>query len=92
MLYLWICILNSALFNYFVYCTIYVVRLVWLCYITVSSGSIAVNADSSVQILAEEACLLEDIDIQVGLYINSFTTQCSYWVNDVIVVQTFSLI
>jgi len=31
----------------------------------VSSGSIAVNADSSVQILAEEACPIEDIDIQV---------------------------
>ena len=31
----------------------------------VSSGSIAVNGDSSVQILAEEACLVEDIDIQV---------------------------
>ena len=33
--------------------------------IIVCSGSIAVNADSSVQILTEEACLLEDIDVQV---------------------------
>ena len=32
----------------------------------VSSGSVAVNADSSVQILAEEACLVEDIDLQVS--------------------------
>merc|ERR1711942_210787 len=29
----------------------------------VSSGTISVNDDSSVQILAEEACLLEDIDL-----------------------------
>lgn len=62
-----VCILNSALFICFVYC-ICIVRLFWLCCIIVSSGSIAVNADSSVQILAEEACLLEDIDIQVSVY------------------------
>lgn len=30
-----------------------------------SSGSVTVNDDSSVQILAEEACTIEDIDIQV---------------------------
>ena len=50
-----------------VYLFVYVLRLFWLCYIIVSSGSIAVNADSSVQILAEEACPIEDIDIQVGI-------------------------
>ena len=31
----------------------------------VSSGSVSVNADSSVQLLAEEACAVEDIDLQV---------------------------
>lgn len=38
------------------------------CMYTVSSGSIAVNGDSSVQVLAEEACLVEDIDVQVCMY------------------------
>jgi len=33
--------------------------------IVVSSGSVSVNADSSVQLLAEEACAIEDIDVQV---------------------------
>ena len=37
------------------------------CVIIVSSVLVAVNADSSVQILAEEACSIEDIDIQVGI-------------------------
>jgi len=32
----------------------------------VSSGSISVNEDSSVQILAEEACLVEDIDVSAA--------------------------
>jgi F-type H+-transporting ATPase subunit delta len=32
----------------------------------VSSGSLTVNDDSSVQVLAEEACKLEDIDVQAA--------------------------
>ena len=36
-----------------------------LFFIVVSSGSVSVNADSSVQLLAEEACAIEDIDVQV---------------------------
>ena len=34
---------------------------------SVSSGTITVNDDSSVQILAEEAVLVEDLDRQVKL-------------------------
>jgi len=32
----------------------------------VSSGSITINEDSSVQILAEEACTLDQLDAQVS--------------------------
>lgn len=40
----------------------------WLNFsISVSSGTVTVNDDSSVQVLAEEACPIEDLDIQVGL-------------------------
>ena len=33
--------------------------------VSVSSGSVSINDDSSVQILAEEAVSLSDLDIQV---------------------------
>jgi len=32
---------------------------------TVSSGSVTINEDSSVQILAEEACSMDQLDVQV---------------------------
>jgi len=51
--------------------------------IVVSSGSISVNADSSVQLLAEEACTIEDIDVQV--------CQCMYMVMDAITHTTLML-
>ena len=34
-------------------------------YITVSSGTISINEDSSVQILAEEMAKVEDLDAEV---------------------------
>lgn len=38
-----------------------------LCVCTVSSGSVTVNADSSVQLLAEEAVPLDQLDIAVSI-------------------------
>ena len=37
-----------------------------LIFIPVSSGSVTINDDSSVQILAEEACGVDEIDAQVN--------------------------
>lgn len=55
-------------FNYkHLVCALYGIMAILVVFV-VSSGSITVNADSSVQILAEEACLLEDIDVQVCVY------------------------
>ena len=39
--------------------------LSYICFIAVSSGSVTINDDSSVQILAEEAIAMENIDAQV---------------------------
>lgn len=39
---------------------------VYVCVLTVSSGSVTVNADSSVQLLAEEAVPLDQLDISVS--------------------------
>lgn len=41
-------------------------RQVRVCVLAVSSGSITVNADSSVQLLAEEAVPLDQLDISVS--------------------------
>ncbi len=46
----------------------YVCVYMCVCLPAASSGSVTVNADSSVQILAEEAVPLEDLDAQVGLH------------------------
>ena len=40
---------------------------VCVCVCTVSSGSVTVNADSSVQLLAEEAVPLDQLDIAVSI-------------------------
>ena len=37
-------------------------------FLSVSSGSVTINADSSVQIMAEEAFPLDQLDVQVGCY------------------------
>ena len=42
------------------------VCVVYTCVNTASSGSVTINSDGSVQILAEEAAPLEDFDIQVS--------------------------
>lgn len=41
-------------------------HFVCVCVLTVSSGSVTVNADSSVQLLAEEAVPLDQLDISVS--------------------------
>lgn len=41
---------------------------------TVSSGSVTVNADSSVQLLAEEAVPLDQLDVAVSTISTSFHT------------------
>lgn len=40
------------------------------CLLTVSSGSVTVNADSSVQVLAEEAVTLDMLDLAVSTWGN----------------------
>ena len=40
-------------------------KLMQLLLVAVSSGSITINDDSSVQILAEEACVVDQLDAQV---------------------------
>jgi len=55
------CIVVSLLTRLLLLCVIFFVVLV------VSSGSITINEDSSVQILAEEACSVDQLDGQVTI-------------------------
>lgn len=54
--------------------THYVYMYVFVCVHAVSSGSITVNADSSVQLLAEEAVPLDQLDIAVSIVSDSLLT------------------
>jgi len=44
--------------------------------LAVSSGSVTINEDSSVQILAEEACSVDQLDAQVGNIHCNLATMC----------------
>lgn len=49
-----------------------------MCVHAVSSGSVTVNADSSVQLLAEEAVPLDQLDISVSIMSASLLSHTDY--------------
>ena len=61
----------STVTNYAVNVLFGLTILFCCCYL-VSSGTVTINADSSLQILAEEAVSLEQLDINVSLYISLY--------------------